>query len=86
MSQPTGTTRLLDVARACGVSLRTASRVLNGDPRVAQATRQRVQAAMLELHFQPDEMAGPLRAGTDTASGSWWSRSPTVLRRGIDAV
>jgi LacI family transcriptional regulator len=69
MSQPTGTARLLDVARACGVSLRTASRVLNDDPRVAQATRQRVQAAMLELRFQPDEMARSLRAGTDTAVG-----------------
>src|SRR6202042_2504840 len=61
--------RLLDVARACGVSLRTASRVLNDDPRVAPETRQRVQAAILELRFQPDEMARSLRAGTDTAVG-----------------
>jgi LacI family transcriptional regulator len=61
--------RLLDVANAAGVSLRTASRVLNDDPRVASVTRQRVREAMLDLRFQPDAMARSLRAGTDTAIG-----------------
>jgi LacI family transcriptional regulator len=61
--------RLLDVANAAGVSLRTASRVLNDDPRVAPVTRQRVRAAMLDLRFEPDAMARSLRAGTDTAIG-----------------
>ena len=64
-----GPTRLLDVANAAGVSLRTASRVLNDDPRVASVTRQRVRAAMLDLRFEPDAMARSLRAGTDTAIG-----------------
>ena len=64
-----GASRLLDVANAAGVSLRTASRVLNDDPRVAADTRQRVRTAMLDLRFQPDEMARSLRAGTDTAIG-----------------
>ena len=64
-----GSARLLDVANAAGVSLRTASRVLNDDPRVAADTRQRVQEAMLDLRFKPDEMARSLRAGTDTAIG-----------------
>jgi LacI family transcriptional regulator len=64
-----GTARLLDVANAAGVSLRTASRVLNDDPRVAAETRQRVQETMRELRFRPDEMARSLRAGTDTAVG-----------------
>ena len=61
--------RLLDVAHAAGVSLRTASRVLNDDPRVAPVTRQRVREAMLDLRFQPDAMARSLRAGTGTAVG-----------------
>jgi LacI family transcriptional regulator len=61
--------RLLDVANAAGVSLRTASRVLNDDPRVASVTRQRVREVMLDLSFQPDAMARSLRAGTDTAIG-----------------
>src|SRR5882672_278756 len=52
-----GTARLLDVANAAGVSLRTASRVLNDDPRVAADTRQRVRGAMLDLRFEPDAMA-----------------------------
>ena len=61
--------RLLDVANAAGVSLRTASRVLNDDPRVAPVTRQRVREAMLDLRFEPDAMARSLRAGTDTTIG-----------------
>ena len=64
-----GAARLLDVAHAAGVSLRTASRVLNEDPRVAPVTRERVREVMLDLRFQPDEMARSLRAGTDTAIG-----------------
>src|SRR5689334_15114999 len=61
--------RLLDVANAAGVSLRTASRVLNDDPRVAPDTRQRVRDAISDLSFSPDAMARSLRAGTDTAIG-----------------
>jgi LacI family transcriptional regulator len=49
--------------------MRTASRVLNDDHRVAAATRRRVQEAMRELHFQPDAMARSLRAGTDATIG-----------------
>ena len=65
-----GSVRLLDVATAAGVSLRTASRVLNDDPRVASVTRQRVQAAMLELRFEPDAMARSLRAAGVGADGA----------------
>jgi LacI family transcriptional regulator len=62
-------TILRDVAEVAGVSLRTASRVLNEDPRVAIATRARVQQAMRDLKFTPDAMARSLRSGTDTAVG-----------------
>ena len=83
-------TRLLDVANAAGVSLRTASRVLNDDPRVAPDTRQRVQEAISELSFSPDAMARSLRAGTDTAIGfvvesiavRCWSRARAGTRTG----
>jgi LacI family transcriptional regulator len=60
---------LRDVAEAAEVSLRTASRVLNNDSRVAAATRVRVQDAMRQLGFQPDPMARSLRAGTDATIG-----------------
>src|SRR3954464_10630527 len=58
---------LRDVAAVAGVSLRTASRVLNDDPRVAVDTRARVQQVMRDLKYTPDSMARSLRAGTDTA-------------------
>lgn len=60
---------LRDVAQTAGVSLRTASRVLNDDPRVAAATRERVQGVMKDLHYVPDLMARSLRAGTDATIG-----------------
>ena len=60
---------LRDVAAAAGVSLRTASRVLNDDPRVADATRARVLDVMTELRYTPDLMARSLRAGTDATVG-----------------
>jgi LacI family transcriptional regulator len=65
----TPATRLIDVADAAGVSLRTASRVLNDDHRVAAETRTRVQQAMRSLNFQPDAVARSLRAGTDVSIG-----------------
>src|SRR5439155_22789190 len=60
---------LRDVAVTAGVSLRTASRVLNDDPRVAAATRERVQGVMRELSYTPDLIARSLRGGTDATSG-----------------
>jgi LacI family transcriptional regulator len=60
---------LRDVALGAGVSLRTASRVLNDDPRVADSTRSRVQDVMRELRYTPDLMARSLRAGTDATVG-----------------
>lgn len=60
---------LRDVAHTAGVSLRTASRVLNDDPRVAAATRERVQGVMQDLRYTPDLMARSLRGGTDATIG-----------------
>ena len=56
-----GESRLSDVAVIAGVSLRTASRVLNDDPRVAAATRERVQLAIRELQL-PAQRDGPFPA------------------------
>jgi LacI family transcriptional regulator len=61
--------RLTDVAAAAGTSAKTASRVLNGDPRVAVETRARVQRAIAELQYQPDPLARSLRKGTDETIG-----------------
>jgi LacI family transcriptional regulator len=65
----TGRSILRDVAQTAGVSLRTASRVLNDDPRVASDTRERVRAVMREMEYVPDLVARSLRAGRDAAIG-----------------
>jgi LacI family transcriptional regulator len=42
-----------DVARASGTSKKTVSRVLNNEPNVRDAVRDRVLAAMAELNYRP---------------------------------
>jgi len=42
-----------DVARLAGVSAMTVSRVVNCEPRVSEATRRRVEAAIAELGYVP---------------------------------
>ena len=48
---------ILDVARAAGVGLGTASRALSGGGRVADATRRRVLDAAERLNYRPSRVA-----------------------------
>ncbi len=59
MTRPTMT----DVADAAGVSLKTVSRVVNGEPRVTPATAARVRSAIDRLGYRRNEMARTLRQG-----------------------
>ncbi len=59
---------LKDVAARAGVSLKTASRAINGEAGVADATGQRVAEAAHALGFRPNLMARSLRAGTAAAT------------------
>ncbi|MDX2936073.1 LacI family DNA-binding transcriptional regulator [Streptomyces ipomoeae] len=52
-----------DVALRAGVSLKTVSRVVNGEPSVSEQTRQKVDAAIAELDFRPNSVARNLRTG-----------------------
>lgn len=52
-----------DIALAAGVSLGTVSNVLNHPDRVSASTRDRVEKAMADLGFVPNESARQLRAG-----------------------
>jgi LacI family transcriptional regulator len=52
-----------DVARSAGVSLKTVSRVINGEAAVAPATAARVAAAIAELGFERNDLARTLRHG-----------------------
>jgi LacI family transcriptional regulator, galactose operon repressor len=46
-------TTITDVAAAAGVAIKTVSRVLNNEPKVREATRERVMAAVKALNYHP---------------------------------
>lgn len=46
-----------DIARHCGVSISTVSRVMNGHPDVSPEMRQRVQSVIDELDYVPNKSA-----------------------------
>ena len=48
---------IFDVAERAGVSIKTVSRVVNHEPNVREATRERVQLAIADLSYQPDHSA-----------------------------
>lgn len=53
-------TTIKDVARHAGVSFKTVSRVINGEEPVRPEKRERVQAAIRELNYQPSLAARQL--------------------------
>jgi len=59
---------LRQVAALSGVSLKTASRVLNDEPHVAADTADRVRAAARRLGFRRNMLAREFRTGARTAS------------------
>jgi LacI family transcriptional regulator len=48
---------VFDVASLAGVSIKTVSRVVNSEPHVRPSTKERVDRAITELDYQPDESA-----------------------------
>jgi LacI family transcriptional regulator len=48
---------VFDVADLAGVSIKTVSRVVNGEPHVRPVTKERVDNAIAELNYRPDEAA-----------------------------
>ncbi len=57
------TISIKDVARRCGVSITTVSRVINKIPTVREDNRQKVLRAVKELDFQPSVLAQRLATG-----------------------
>ncbi|HLT91760.1 MAG TPA: LacI family DNA-binding transcriptional regulator [Woeseiaceae bacterium] len=53
---------LRDVALRAKVSVSTVSRVINNEPRVRKKTREKVEAAILELSYLPNRTAQRLRS------------------------
>lgn len=60
---------IFDVAERAGVGVSTVSRVLNDSPRVSEATRQRVLAAIQDLDYRPSNLARGLSRGTTNTIG-----------------
>jgi DNA-binding LacI/PurR family transcriptional regulator len=79
-----------DVARRAGVSVATASRVLNGKDVVNPLTRERIRNVMDELGFSPSPAARRLSLGRTLTIGvvvSFLTRPQAAERlRGVDAV
>ncbi|WP_029287544.1 LacI family DNA-binding transcriptional regulator [Cellulomonas sp. HZM] len=65
-AEETGSVTLSHVAERAGVSLKTASRALNGERHVAAATRDRVLAAATALDFRMNPQASMLKRGIAT--------------------
>jgi len=57
---------MTDVAEAAGVSLKTVSRVVNGEPLVAPNTAEGVREAIARLGYRRNEIARTLRQGRVT--------------------
>ena len=51
---------VFDVADLAGVSIKTVSRVVNGEPHVRPSTKERVDRAIASLNYRPDEAAQQL--------------------------
>ncbi len=58
-----------DVAELAGVGTMTVSRVLSGSVPVSAETRQRVERAIEELRFRPNEVARSLREARTRSIG-----------------
>lgn len=57
MRGPARRSTIIDVARAAGVSTKTVSRVLNGEPHVTPELQERVHTAVAQLNYQPNVLA-----------------------------
>ena len=58
-----------DIAQRAGVSVSTASRALNDNPRISQATRLKVKQVASELNYQPNYNAQNLTRGESNMVG-----------------
>ncbi|MCZ7544326.1 MAG: LacI family transcriptional regulator [Anaerolineae bacterium] len=61
---------LRQVAEEAGVSIKTVSRVVNGQGEISEATRQRVQSAIEKLGYRPNRLARSLITGKTHTVGA----------------
>lgn len=68
-----GAPTISDVATLAGVSPMTVSRVINGEAKVRDATRETVNAAIATLHYAPNRAARSLAGGGQMRIGLLYS-------------
>lgn len=64
-----------DIAREAGVSKATVSRVLNNNPKVQAAYRERVEAVVRRYNYRPNKLAQSLRNGIGYYGPTFHQRS-----------
>jgi LacI family transcriptional regulator len=69
MPETTQKPTINDVARVAGVSKKTVSRVINQSPLLKQATRTKVESAILQLGYRPNPQARALAMGRNFLLG-----------------
>ncbi|WP_395335020.1 LacI family DNA-binding transcriptional regulator [Novosphingobium sp. BL-8H] len=72
-SRQTGAPTIADVAALAGVSMMTVSRVINSEPKVRQATRDAVNAAIVQLNYAPNRAARSLAGASQLRLGLLYS-------------
>ena len=60
---------IYQVSEAAGVSLATVSRVMNGNAKVSERTRKKVEDAMASLGYQPNAIAQSLASNRTNSVG-----------------
>lgn len=60
---------IFDVAKHAGVSIKTVSRVVNNEPNVRESTRLRVEKAIADLSYRPDQSARNLASRSSNLIG-----------------
>ncbi|MEO3749089.1 LacI family DNA-binding transcriptional regulator [Streptomyces sp. B6B3] len=84
----TGRVSMSDVAASAGVSQKTVSRVVNGEPHVSEALRERVLREIARLGYRPNESARALvtrrsrRIGIVATGTSYFG--PAAVLRGLE--
>src|SRR5258708_38565836 len=69
MAREQSTATIKDVATAAGVSTATVSRLLAGKSNFSAEVRERVLAAVNDLHYRPNRIARTLRSQKSTVIG-----------------
>ena len=75
-----------DIARICGVGVGTVSRAINNDPRVSDATREKILKAVKDYHYVPNNSARNLKMVESNTIGLLFSGIDNPFFQGMISV